>query len=99
MNGRSIAIYGKTIQDEFFPYLEKMLCRIKAEGIALDCEVGFAAFLAEHFGCRDWFRQLYRQSDFPREDTALLLSIGGALCERQWYSRTGDEYGAARFSG
>lgn len=44
MNGRSIAIYGKTIQDEFFPYLEKMLCRIKAEGIALDCEVGFAAF-------------------------------------------------------
>ena len=77
MNGRSITIYGKTIQDEFFPYLEKMLCRIKAEGIALDYEVGFAAFLAEHFGCRDWFRQLYRQADFPREDTALLLSIGG----------------------
>lgn len=77
MNGRSIAIYGKTIQEEFFPYLEKMLCRIKAEGIALDCESGFAAFLAEHFGCKNWFRQLYRQHDFPCEDTALLLSIGG----------------------
>lgn len=77
MRKNVVAIYGKIVQEEFFPYLQRMLCKLQEKGMVLDCEAAFALFLEERFGCCGLFRKLYMREDSPGEDVALLLSIGG----------------------
>lgn len=77
MSTKAVAVYGKTVQEAFFPYLCRMLDRLWERGTGVDCEVAFAAFLTSRFGYRGKFRRLYGRAEGPAKDTALLLSIGG----------------------
>lgn len=77
MSTRAVAVYGKTIQEAFFPYLCRMLERLEKEGVKVDCESAFADFLATRFGYRGIFRQQYGREEGPARDTSLLLSTGG----------------------
>lgn len=74
---RTIAIFGKSVNAGFYPYLERMLRGLLACGNELVCESGFASFLADRYDCRDIFVATYDPETLTEKQPALLLSIGG----------------------
>lgn len=77
MGPKIIAIYGKNVNDEFFPYLKRMLCQLKEQNILLDCEDNFKKILAERFDCCGLFRGIYDRNSLKATGAEMLLSIGG----------------------
>lgn len=77
MDGKSIAIYGKTVQDTYIPFLRRTLVAISARGVVLDCEREFADFLRAYLGADVPIRRRFGMSDPFADDTILLLSVGG----------------------
>ncbi|GHV68587.1 NAD kinase [Bacteroidia bacterium] len=76
-----IGIFGKEIEQDFFLYLEKMLCGLKERGVELLCEEAFARFLsskAERKGVFEGrFDDFFNQDDIADKHINLLLSVGG----------------------
>lgn len=77
MGPRIVAIYGKNVNEEFFPYLRRMLCQLKERNILLDCEDNFKKILEERFDCRGLFRGGYNRDTLLATAAEMLLSIGG----------------------
>lgn len=72
-----IAIYGKNIEDEFFPYLKKLIFSLQNQGIEVICEEGFAALLFEKYAYMPGFTAIFGKSGVQREQVEMLLSVGG----------------------
>lgn len=72
-----VAIYGKNIDDSFFPCLKQLVVCLQEQEIELVCEEGFASLLKEGCGYEPVFSGFYNKEVALEKDVAMLLSIGG----------------------
>lgn len=72
-----VAIYGKSVNDDFFPYLRKLIACFKERGVELTGEEGFVRFLGERYDYRPGFCGTYGKEGIAGRKAELLLSIGG----------------------
>ena len=70
-----VAIYGRVIHEEFYPYFKQMLRDLNERGVCLTCYKPFYDFLREKCGISDVFQAFYEE-DVDR-DTDVLFSVGG----------------------
>lgn len=73
----TVAIYGRSIEPEFFPYLKRLVEGLEKRGVGVVCEKGFAALLREDYGYEPEFLNCFGRCTLPEEEVGLLLSIGG----------------------
>lgn len=74
---KRVAVYGKNINDVFYPYLRKLLEGLKARNVMLAGEEGFVGLLEKTYGCGCFFDDRFSESSLAEKDADLLLSIGG----------------------
>lgn len=74
---RRVAVYGKSADAVFYPYLRRLLEGLKERGVALVGEEGFAGMLESVYGCGYFFDELFSASSLREKGADLLLSIGG----------------------
>ena len=57
----TVAIYGRSIEPEFFPYLKRLVEGLERKGVGMVCEEKFAALLSGNYGYEifELFRQMY----------------------------------------
>lgn len=72
-----IAIYGKNIEDEFLPYLKRLVASLQACPIAVACEENFAALLDRKYNYTPDFCCTFGKESPLEQEVAMLLSIGG----------------------
>ena len=72
-----IALFGKTVQDSFFYYMEEMLRVLAERKITLSCYRPFYLYLKEHGNISPVFSTLFDDHVPLEKDTDVLLSIGG----------------------
>lgn len=72
-----IAIYGKNIEDEFLPYLKRLVASLQVCRIAVACEENFAALLDRKYHYTPDFCCTFGKKSPLGQDVAMLLSIGG----------------------
>ncbi|MEG0796219.1 MAG: NAD kinase [Odoribacter sp.] len=72
-----VAIYGKGIENDFFPYLKHLIACLQAKGVEILCEEGFARLLAEKSNFVFKFARTFGKEGLRKEEVSLLLSIGG----------------------
>lgn len=72
-----VALFGRTIHEDFLPYLKTLVNSLRAKGAVLIGEEGFAAFLREQYHYDGNFAGLFGRKDLLEKDPRLLLSIGG----------------------
>ncbi len=70
-----VAIYGRVIHEEFYPYFKQMLRDLHDRGIRLTCYRPFYDFLKETCGVPDCFQGFYDED--VDGDTDVLFSVGG----------------------
>ena len=46
----TVAIYGRSIEPEFFPYLKRLVEGLERKGVGMVCEEKFAALLSGNYG-------------------------------------------------
>ncbi len=74
---RRVAVYGKSVDAFFYPYLRRLLEGLKEREVILIGEEGFAALLESVYGCGHFFNELFSASSLRGKGVDLLLSIGG----------------------
>lgn len=72
-----VAIFGKNVNAEFFPHLQRMFRELNARGVQLVGEAGFAGFLRLHYACVDTFAGVFDKDSLAEKNPELLLSVGG----------------------
>lgn len=72
-----IAIYGKSMEDGFLPYLRQLVESLQNRGMELICEDKFALLLQEKYTWSPGFKSTFSKAGLKREDVSMLLSIGG----------------------
>lgn len=74
---KRVAVYGKTINDGFYPHLLRLLEGLKERKVELTGEEGFVGFLKTAYGCEDFFGDCFSRESLGSKNADLLLSIGG----------------------
>lgn len=74
---KRIAIYGKNINEAFFPAFRELVKGLKAKGTELTGESGFVKLLESEYPIEGWFDGLFSQDDLAEQGAEMLLSIGG----------------------
>lgn len=74
---KKVAIFGKYINDSFFPYLERMIKDLQGNGVSLLAEKNFAAFLRDTYKYAAFFQDTFDKDTLQEKQPDLLLSIGG----------------------
>ncbi len=77
MKVRIVAIFGRKLTTDFYPYLERVCRGLKKRGVSLICEVTFAHFLDRKHHCLGLFTALFAREDLKDIKPMLLLSVGG----------------------
>lgn len=72
-----IAIFGRSINEDFLPYLKGLIDQLKASGGIVIGEEGFMRFLEENYGYSGVFAAAFNRSNLMEQNPELLLSIGG----------------------
>lgn len=72
-----VAIFGRSINEDFLPYLKRLVEQLKAKGVGLVCEDGFMRFLEERYNYTGIFEAGFQKDNFFSRKPDLLLSIGG----------------------
>jgi len=72
---RKVAIYGRVIHEDFYPYFKQMVRDLNDRGVCLVCFRPFYDFLRENCHVADYFQSLYENE--VEGDTDVLLSVGG----------------------
>ena len=70
-----VAIYGRVIHEEFYPYFKQMLRDLNERGVCLTCYRPFYDFLKEKCGISNVFQAFYEED--VDQDTDVLFSVGG----------------------
>ena len=70
-----VAIYGRVIHEDFFPYFKQMLRDLDERGVKLSCYLPFFDFLSERWDVHSYFQSFYDTDLEP--DTDILVSVGG----------------------
>lgn len=73
----TVAIYGRCVNDEFFPLLKRIVDRLKERNATVVCEEQFACFLKETFQYEGVFAALFDRDGLAALEAEILLSIGG----------------------
>ena len=73
----TIAIYGRSIEPEFFPYLKRLVEGLERKGVGMVCEEKFAALLSGNYGYEPKFLNCFGRCTLIKEEVELLLSVGG----------------------
>ncbi len=74
---RRVAVYGKSVDAVFYPFLRRLLEGLKGRGVVLSGEEGFAGLLERVYGGGHFFDALFSVSSLREDGADLLLSIGG----------------------
>lgn len=74
---RRVAVYGKSADAVFYPYLRRLLEGLKERGTVLIGEEEFVSLLETAYGCGYFFDDLFSASSLKEKKVDLLLSIGG----------------------
>ena len=72
-----IAIFGRSINEDFLPYLKGLIDQLKASGGIVIGEEGFMRFLEENYGYSGVFAAAFNRNNLMEQNPELLLSIGG----------------------
>lgn len=72
-----IAIFGRSINEDFLPYLKGLIDQLRASGGVVIGEQGFMRFLEESYGYSGVFAAAFNRSNLMEQNPELLLSIGG----------------------
>lgn len=56
---RRVAVYGKSVDAFFYPYLRRLLEGLKEREVILIGEEGFAGLLESVYGCGHFFNELF----------------------------------------
>lgn len=72
-----IAIFGRSINEDFLPYLKGLIDQLGASGGIVIGEEGFMRFLEENYGYSGVFAAAFNRSNLMEQNPELLLSIGG----------------------
>ena len=70
-----VAIYGRVIHEEFYPYFKQMLRDLNERGVCLTCYRPFYDFLKERCDVSEVFQTFYEED--VDKDADVLLSVGG----------------------
>jgi len=73
----TVAIYGRSIEPEFFPYLKRLVEGLERKGVGMVCEEKFAALLSGNYGYEPKFLNCFGRCTLIKEEVELLLSVGG----------------------
>lgn len=73
----TVALYGKTIADDFFPYLQRLMQSLQHASIAVACEEEFAGLLEEKYRYMPGFCRTFNRKTWAESEVDILLSIGG----------------------
>ncbi|MDR0982025.1 MAG: NAD kinase [Culturomica sp.] len=74
---RTIALYGRTIEEGAFPSINQLLSGLKSRSVKLLCEQSFYQSLTQKYGCTGMFDDVFTLADFKQKGAELLLSVGG----------------------
>ena len=58
----TVAIYGRSIEPEFFPYLKRLVEGLERKGVGMVCEEKFAALLSGNYGYEPKFLNCFAWS-------------------------------------
>lgn len=72
-----IAIHGRVIQADFYPYFERMLCDLREKGVVLCCYKPFYDFLNERWDVSSYFQSFYDRENALDDDVRVIFSVGG----------------------
>lgn len=72
-----VAIFGRSINEDFLPYLKGLIDQLRAKGAVVVGEEGFARFLKEKYSYTGAFDAGFSRNDLLMREPELLLSIGG----------------------
>lgn len=72
-----VAIFGRSINEDFLPYLKCLIEQLKARGVVLTGEEGFVRFLHENYNYTGVFDAEFSRNNLLERNPKLLLSIGG----------------------
>ena len=72
----TVAIYGRSIEPEFFPYLKRLVEGLERKGVGMVCEEKFAALLSGNYGYEPKFLNCFGRCTLIKEEVELLLSVG-----------------------
>ena len=70
-----VAIYGRVIHEEFYPYFKQLLRDLGERGVKLSCYRPFFEFLSEKWDVKAYFQSLYNAD--LEADADILFSVGG----------------------
>lgn len=70
-----VAIYGRVIHEDFYPYFEQMLRDLRERGVKLSCYRPFFDFLNEKWDVHSYFQSFYESE--LESDIDMLFSVGG----------------------
>lgn len=72
-----VAIFGRSINEDFLPYLKALVDRLRMKGGEVICEEKFMNFLEERYGYSGTFEAGFDRNNLTAQNPELLLSIGG----------------------
>lgn len=72
-----VAIFGKSISEDFFPLLCRLVGRFTERGVKVVCERSFASFLEQHYDFRCSTCVFFEKNDLVAQGVNVLLSVGG----------------------
>ena len=73
----TVAIYGKSVEECFFPYLQKLVQCLQSAQAEIICEEDFAGLLKEKYAYAPAFRRTFNRTSWVSGEADMLLSIGG----------------------
>lgn len=71
------AVFGKVIQEEFFPYFEHMIKELRERDVVLSCYFPFYQFLEKNKIVPNYFSSFFDKGCALDKGTDVLFSIGG----------------------
>lgn len=77
MSMKRVAVYGRGVSEEFYPYLRRLLEGLRDKKIQLIGEERFVALLETAYGCGYFFDECFTGESLEIKEADLLLSIGG----------------------
>lgn len=73
----TVAIYGKSVEEGFFPYLQKLVQCLQYAQTEIICEEDFAGLLKRKYAYTPAFCRTFNRNSWVSEEVDMLLSIGG----------------------
>lgn len=72
-----VAIFGKQVDEFFYPVLDRLIVGLREKGIELVFEAAFALFLARRFNREDVITAVFDRQSLSTRGVQFLLSVGG----------------------